>query len=158
MATRLVERQFFGAKVGIRFTVFGVILATLVFAAIRIGQAAEEQKKNPPRIQVIPSQHDFGEVPPKELSHTFIVKNNGESDLEIYHVWTSCGCTKASIDRKMIEPGKIARMMVNYDPNVHRSSREKKNLQIKRTIFIRSNDPRAPEKSVFIFATITEGE
>ncbi len=158
MTTRSGPKHWNPNRLVVLFAILAASVAILILTDPRVGKAAEKQEKNPPKIQVIPSQYDFGKVPPKELSHTFIVKNNGESDLQIYHVWTSCGCTTASIDRKMIEPGKIAKMVVNYDPNVHGSSKEKKNSQITRTIFIRSNDPRTPEKSVFIFATITDGE
>lgn len=158
MVTEVIQRQSMGKNVVVRTIIFAAILATLIFAGARTGQGAEEQKKNPPRIQVIPTQYDFGRVPPQELSYTFLVKNIGESNLEIYHVSTSCGCTKASIDTRVIEPGKTAEMVVNFDPNFHRSSGERKTARLRRSIYIRSNDPRTPEKSVFITATITEGE
>jgi hypothetical protein len=119
---------------------------------------SDVKEKNPPRIKVIPETYDFGKVPPKRVSHTFLVKNIGGSNLEIYRVSTSCGCTTASIDSNMIEPGETAKIVVNFDPTVHRSSQKKEIAQTKRTIYIRSNDPEAPEKTISITATIVEGE
>jgi hypothetical protein len=134
-----------------------VLLVPLMLASAERGEAAEELAKGSPRIQVIPEQYDFGEIPPEVVSHIFLVKNIGESDLEIYHVSTSCGCTTATIDKRMIEPGRIAEIVVRFDPNLHTSSKKGKTLQLKRSVYIRSNDPETPEKSVLITATITEG-
>jgi hypothetical protein len=106
------------------------------------------KENNPPKIKVIPETHNFGKIPPKKTSHTFSVENVGESTLEIYRVSTSCGCTTASIDTKMIEPGETAKMVVNL--------KKGEVVPMRRTIYIRSNDPGTPEKTVYIMATVVE--
>jgi hypothetical protein len=112
------------------------------------------KENNPPKIKVIPETYNFGNIPPEKVSHTFSVENIGESTLEIFKVSTSCGCTTASIDRRMIEPGESAKMVVNFDPTLHRSSKKREVAQTKRTIYIRSNDPEIPEKTIYITATV----
>ncbi len=115
------------------------------------------KENHPPIIKVIPETHNFGKIPPKKISHTFSVENIGESPLEIYRVSTSCGCTKASIDTKMIEPGETAKVIVNFEPALHRSFKKGEVVKMERTVYIRSNDPETPEKAVSVTATIVEG-
>jgi hypothetical protein len=143
-----------------RFVALSLFFVLLPGVGVTIGweQTADDPQRGAPRIQVIPDQYDFGKVPPEKLSHTFLVKNIGESDLEIYHVSTSCGCTTASMDLKTIQPGKTAEMVVDSDPNFHGPMEAEAPVPLTRSIYIRSNDPETPEKSVFITATITKGE
>lgn len=123
------------------------------------GQTAIEKKEYLPIIQVIPERFDFGRVPPMKTSRLFLVKNIGNAVLEIYHISTSCGCTTASVDKKMIEPGKSATMVVSFDPTYsHSHSSEKRGtVLLKRSIYIRSSDPRTPEKTVYITALVRRG-
>lgn len=115
------------------------------------------KENNPPKIKVIPETYNFGKISPNKVSHTFSVENIGESALEIYHVSTSCGCTTASIDTKMIEPGGTAKVIVNFEPALHRSFKKEEVVPMRRSIYIRSNDPGTPEKTVFITATVIGG-
>ncbi|MFQ6079527.1 MAG: DUF1573 domain-containing protein [Thermodesulfobacteriota bacterium] len=127
-------------------------------AALSTQKGFSHAKENsPPRIEVIPETYNFGRIPPKKVSHTFSVENIGESTLEIYHVSTSCGCTTASTDRRMIEPGETAKVIVNFDPALHRSFKKGEVVPMRRSIYIRSNDPKTPEKTVFIIATVIGG-
>ena len=118
---------------------------------------SHSKEKSPPKIKVIPETYDFGKIPPEKVNHTFSVESIGGSTLEIFKVSTSCGCTTASIDRRMIEPGESAKMVVNFDPTLHDSSKKGETGQMKREIYIRSNDPEAPEKTIAITATVVEG-
>lgn len=115
------------------------------------------KESNPPKMNIIPERHNFGKIPPKKISYTFSVENIGESTLEIYRVSTSCGCTTASIDTKMIEPGKTAKVIVNFEPALHRSFKKGEVVPMRRSIYIRSNDPGAPEKTIYITATVVGG-
>lgn len=155
-----------GAKVQPRPTDIQVPPSWVIRPAPRAGGTAESsaqkefssaKENHPPIIKVIPETHNFGKIPPKKISHTFSVENIGESPLEIYRVSTSCGCTKASIDTKMIEPGETAKVIVNFEPALHRSFKKGEVVPMRRTIYIRSNDPRTPEKTVFITATVIGG-
>jgi hypothetical protein len=148
-------------KLIISFGGGAVLLGCLLFVS-PVGLNAQKgfshaKENSPPKIKVIPETHNFGNIPPKKISYTFSVENIGESTLEIYRVSTSCGCTTASIDTKMIEPGETAQVIVNFEPALHRSFKKGAVVPMRRTIYIRSNDPETPEKSVFIIATVIGG-
>lgn len=154
-----------GAKVQPRTTDIQVPPSRVGRPAPRVERTAESsaqkgfsraKENNPPKIKVIPETYNFGKIPPEKISHTFSVENVGGSSLEIYHVSTSCGCTKASIDTKMIEPGETAKMVVNFEPALHRSFKKGEVVPMRRTIYIRSNDPGTPEKTIYITATVVE--
>lgn len=123
-----------------------------------------------PIISLSPDTYDFGDVSQKEgkiFTH-FDLKNEGESDLVIDRLDTSCGCTFASIvfrgeegplfamaghgyenptDWKVsIPPGEQAQLKVVYDPDVHRDFRG----PATREIYVYSNDPIDFEKTVKI--------
>lgn len=96
--------------------------------------------KPPPRIVVEPVSQDLGEVPQAPLELTYTVRNEGGSPLRIEKVSTSCGCTKATIERDTIAPGDSAELRVIMDPT-------EDNLygDLLRVIYVRSNDPDNPE-------------
>lgn len=100
--------------------------------------------------------HDFGNVPQSEgiLKTTFEVKNNGQSVLEIGELITSCGCTKAEISSKSIQPNDTATLTVYFDPDFHKEPSDK----LTRTVFIPNNDSSHSEAEVKITVDIIEGE
>src|ERR1035437_3760294 len=52
-------------------------------------------------------EYNFGIINSGSIvSHQFIVLNKGNSDLVIFNVITTCGCTAASFETKPIKPGK----------------------------------------------------
>ncbi len=96
-----------------------------------------------PRIVVEPAQQDLGERPQELIELTYTVRNAGDAPLVIEKISTSCDCTKAELDRTEIPPGGTARLSVSLDP-------VEDNLygDVKRVIYLRSNDPDASEVSV----------
>lgn len=123
-----------------------------------------------PIISLSPDFYDFGDVIQKKgkVFTNFTLKNEGESDLVIDRLETSCGCTFASIVFKgeegplfgmdghgnenptdwkiVIPPGEQAQLKVMYDPSVHKDFRG----PATREIFVFSNDPIDFEKKVKI--------
>lgn len=63
-------------------------------------------------------QHDFGTIHEQDgkVSCTMRLVNDGDSELIITQVRTSCGCTAAGYDKAPIAPGDTARITVTYDP------------------------------------------
>lgn len=60
--------------------------------------------------------YDFGTVKAGEkLEHTFIIKNEGNSNLLISKVIPSCGCTIADYEKKPIEPGRTADIKIIFN-------------------------------------------
>lgn len=124
-----------------------------------------------PIITTNPSAYDFGEVRQKEgiVTTLFEIRNEGESDLVIDRLETSCGCTTASVVYQekegpkfgmpghgvnesienwqlVIPDGETAQLKVYYDPDVHPEFRG----TAIRTISVFSNDPIDFEKKVQI--------
>jgi len=106
-----------------------------------------------PRIVVEPTSQDLGEVPQEPLELTYTVRNEGDSPLQIEKVDTSCGCTRATVDRETIPPSESAQLRVVLDPT-------EDNLygNLLRVIYIRSNDPDNPEVEVEFRVTIRKPE
>lgn len=69
-------------------------------------------------IAVDKTTHDFGQI--KEdggtVSHTFVVKNEGDKPLVITRVIASCGCTSPEWTREPIPAGKTGDVKVTFDP------------------------------------------
>ncbi len=124
-----------------------------------------------PIITFIPESYDFGNISQKEeiTTTTFEVKNDGDKDLIIDKIETSCGCTSASIVYQgeegpkfsmpghgineknkdwqiKIGPNQKAQLKVYYDPHAHKDFRG----TAIREISIFSNDPIDFEKKVQI--------
>jgi len=60
--------------------------------------------------------HDFGKVKQGEvLAHEFVFKNEGDEDLVIERVETTCGCTAALLSAQRIEPGREGRIKTTFD-------------------------------------------
>ncbi|HID27166.1 MAG TPA: DUF1573 domain-containing protein, partial [Methanosarcinales archaeon] len=94
----------------------------------------------------------------------YSVKNEGNTDLIIESISTSCGCTQASLEVNGIKspyfgmhnnptnwsqkllPGEIGELEVIYDPNHHPEFRG----YATRIIYIKSNDPIDFQKEVRI--------
>ena len=83
--------------------------------------------------------HNFGEkwIGPA-LEHTFLIKNDGSSTLEISSVRPSCGCTVAGKYPNKIAPGETGEFPFKIQSKKLRGKYEK-------SIKIYSNDPDTPE-------------
>lgn len=125
---------------------------------------------NRPIISLTPTSYDFGVVSQKEgkIFTYFDLKNEGESDLVIDRLETSCGCTFAAIvfEEKespfftmpghsyenpewkgvSIPSGEQAQLKVMYNPDAHKDFRG----EAIREISVFSNDPINFEKKVKI--------
>lgn len=100
-----------------------------------------------PRIAVMPESWDFGKISEfKILTYNFAVKNLGSAPLTIKGVTTSCGCTSVNLSLMKISPGETAILKVNIDPQQINSQGK-----INRQVYIESNDPKEPLKTVSIF-------
>jgi hypothetical protein len=124
--------------------------------------------KQRPKISIIPEIYDFGDVSQsKGITTTFLtIRNDGDADLIIDNMDSSCMCTSASIIYKekegpkfnmamhgnpkgwsvTIPPGDNAQLKIFYDPNAHKDLRG----PVTRSIKIFSNDPLNFEKKVRI--------
>jgi hypothetical protein len=131
-------------------------LAVAALAATAVLAFAQEKPAAPPakagavagpKIEVIPETKDAGTVAKGQMiESTFVVKNNGGSDLIISDARPGCGCTVASFD-KVVKPGGEGKVISSVDT---------KNFSgpISKSILLISNDPDRPQLNLFIKATV----
>lgn len=102
-----------------------------------------------PHLTLDPEEYDFGKIRQSggTVSKTFNVFNNGSEDVTINEVLTSCSCTTAEIDKKLLRPGEQGTLTVVFDPNYHYED----DGRFFRTATIKSNvHGKAPEVKIFV--------
>jgi hypothetical protein len=100
---------------------------------------------------VIPQDtHSFGQVYRGErVQHHFLLKNEGEAELEIHNVRASCGCTAAAPSQKVIPPGGEAHIEVTFDSQNFVG-------RVTKTVMVDTNDPSEPTHTLTLEALILE--
>lgn len=132
-----------------------VILLIAALGYFRATPNPSPEKNNSQRSEIMiePKIFDFGEVEFGEIvEQIFEVKNNGNEILEIKRVSTSCGCTKAKIDKEKLEPNESTTLLVTYDSGA--MGRTVIGKKVERFIYIRSNDPVNPQVEAVIYARV----
>ncbi|MBI5817247.1 MAG: DUF1573 domain-containing protein [Candidatus Yonathbacteria bacterium] len=102
-----------------------------------------------PHLTLAPEEYDFGKIRQSSgtVSKAFTVFNNGSEDVTIDEVLTSCSCTTAEIDKKLLRPGEQGTLTVVFDPNYHYED----DGRFFRTVTIKSNiHGKAPEVKIFV--------
>jgi transcriptional regulator len=103
-----------------------------------------------PKLEVSTSLWDFGQKWAGEKAETTItLKNVGDAPLRIEKVKTSCGCTAASVKKKLLEPGESEDVKVTYDTN-------KAVETVSQKIHIHSNDPTSPVVTIEVKGQIRQ--
>lgn len=98
----------------------------------------------PPTIWAEQRVRDVGEVKTdSSVGASFILYNKGGKYLRILDVQTSCGCTVASVSKKVLAPGDYAEIQATMDTSLKQGKVIKK-------ISVRSNDPARPELDLYI--------
>jgi len=101
-----------------------------------------------PRIRVAPESFDFGRAAQnKTLRKEFSIRNFGNEDLVIESVSTTCGCTAALMDSKVVKPGGTTPLRVSLETRAYRG-------RVLRSVMVRSNDPQAALVEVKVEATV----
>lgn len=129
--------------------------ALVVIAAFALYSYLALERMPPPRIEVLPSSYDFGVIPYRAVEKSFTVRNAGGSPLKIMGISTSCGCTRAELEREELLPGEETELLVTFDPNL---MEEHLTGRIYRVVYIKSNDPERPEVEIELWATLEEGD
>ncbi|MCA1580483.1 MAG: DUF1573 domain-containing protein [Acidobacteria bacterium] len=100
-----------------------------------------------PKIEVIPETKDAGIVAKGQvIETTFLIKNNGGSDLMINDARPGCGCTVANFD-KVIKPGGEGKVVTSVDTKAFSGP-------ISKSVLLVSNDPERGQINLFIKATV----
>jgi mRNA-degrading endonuclease toxin of MazEF toxin-antitoxin module len=105
-----------------------------------------------PKIYSTEKEYDFGNiVKGSVVSHNFEVINNGDAELKIYKVHSSCGCTAANPNKDILQPKESTKIKVTFNSS-GRSGRQKKYINIF------SNDKLNPRYRLVIYANILTKE
>lgn len=91
-----------------------------------------------PGLQVANPKFDFGEVyQGDKVPHVFEFVNEGDENLVIEKVRSSCGCTAVLVSDKVIPPGGKGELKASFDSTRFRNA-------VSKTIYVYSNDPVNP--------------
>lgn len=102
-----------------------------------------------PRIAVEPATFDFGKVrQERTLTKQFSIRNFGSADLAVENVSTTCGCTAALMDDKVVKPGGSATLRVTFETRNYSG-------QVVRSVLVKSNDPQRQTVELKLEATVT---
>ncbi|MGA1193264.1 MAG: DUF1573 domain-containing protein [Kiritimatiellia bacterium] len=128
------------------------IIITAIAAGISSLVFAQENGDNPdkgPRIACDEPVFDFGSADNTgSISHTFVLKNTGDTTLEISNIRAACGCTVANISTRSIPPGGTSELTANLNLRGRNGKQSK-------GITITSNDPQNPSFVVTLVGTAT---
>ena len=104
-------------------------------------------------VKISPSSHDLGEVIYGDVvTTTFTFTNFSPAPLKITGISTSCGCTKASMEKKDLNAYEAAEIKVSFDPAVHKDDTDLGDII--RTIYIETDNPNSPRLNADITAKV----
>lgn len=105
-----------------------------------------------PDVSVTPANHDLGSVGGKDVINLkYAVVNQGNQDLVIDRMVTSCGCTTAELSNNIIPPGTRADLEVRFDVGFHKTEPGERVVRI---VWLKTNDPDTPIATARLTATV----
>lgn len=100
-----------------------------------------------PRLTIVEPVKDYGTVPKGEkLEWSFLVKNTGNTDLQIIAAKPGCGCTVADFD-KVIKPGSTGKVTAHVDTTAFAGP-------IAKSVTLETNDPNTPTAQLTLHAIV----
>jgi hypothetical protein len=110
------------------------VAVAALLAVVHLGPACADQSE-PPHIQFGEITFDFGTMYQHEqVTHAFVFRNTGGSQLEIERVRSTCGCTAAMPEKTSLAPGESGRINITFSSGSMRN-------RITKHIHVDSNDP-----------------
>ena len=101
-----------------------------------------------PKIISLEKEYDFGKIEEGSIvSHDFVITNNGDSELYLIKIGSTCGCTVAKPEKEKLQPGETTKIKVTFNSEA-RSGRQKKYINIF------NNDPQNTTYRISILANI----
>jgi len=109
-------------------------------------ETAKEAEKAP-RLTIVEPVKDYGTIAKGEkLDWSFVIKNTGDTDLQIIAAKPGCGCTVADFD-KVIKPGETGKVTAHVDTTAFAGP-------IAKTVTLETNDPTTPTSQLTIHAIV----
>jgi hypothetical protein len=107
----------------------------------------EKEAEKAPRLTIVEPVKDYGTIAKGEkLDWSFLVKNTGDTDLQIIAAKPGCGCTVADFD-KVIKPGETGKVTAHVDTTAFAGP-------IAKTVTLETNDPTTPTSQLTIHAVV----
>lgn len=104
-------------------------------------------------VRITPENQDFGEVIYGDVpASSFTLTNFTPTLLAITRVSTSCGCTKAEIEKDELGAYESTEIKVSFDPAVHKDSTDLGNIT--RIIYIETDNPSFSKLTSTITANV----
>ncbi|MGB3717758.1 MAG: DUF1573 domain-containing protein [Candidatus Promineifilaceae bacterium] len=126
-----------------RFVFFAVLVVGFLLTACSSGQ---------PSIAVEAANLDLGNVINGEIvSRDLALRNDGDADLVIDSIITSCTCTQASVSPMTIAADQSGILHIEFDSGFHGPDLTGPLI---RQVFINSNDPQQPELQVELIVNV----
>lgn len=118
----------------------------VIFALLVVGFLLVACSSGQPSIAVEATSLDLGNVVNGEIvSRDLALRNDGDADLIIDSIITSCTCTKATVDPMTIPAGQSGVLHIKFDSGFHGPDLTGPLI---RQVFINSNDRQQPELQV----------
>lgn len=117
----LIMKKWFKALLICAGIAFGIEMVLLPAHSESADQSTETVKTSTastgaPKLMLQETYYDFGKVQQGDkVTKKFIFKNEGDSDLVINQVKSSCGCTAAAASTGPFRPGQSGTIEVTYD-------------------------------------------
>lgn len=104
-------------------------------------------------VQLWPEKHDLGTVIYGDVATTsFTLTNYTPLPLKVTRVSTSCGCTKASVEKEVLGAYESTTVNVSFDPTVHKDDTDLGELS--RTIYVETDNPNFSDLETMITANV----
>ena len=95
------------------FIPFPACALSVIFA---VGAALAPSVNATPRLVIDEPHFDFGEQHNNQsIEHTFVLRNEGTSTLQITNIRSSCGCTVGHVSSHNLLPGESGKISANYN-------------------------------------------
>lgn len=104
-------------------------------------------------VEIHPNKQDLGKVIYGDVATTsFTLTNYTPLPMKITRVSTSCGCTKASVEKETLSAYESTTVNVSFDPAVHKDDTDLGELT--RTIYIETDNPNFTDLESIITANV----
>lgn len=136
-----------GNSMSLRYRMFRILRFVAIFGVAVAGfYAAPVRDRCRPRLVVAENELTFGaSEPSKAATKTVEIRNDGDRTLRVFSVTTTCGCTRASLEKRILAPGEKAPVTVSLDGE---------RGALSAFVIIRSNDPIEPLQSIHVKSPI----
>ena len=94
---------------------------------------------------------------PEEFKHTFVIRNEGDSPLELRRGPSTCSCTITQLSDEPVPPGGKAEIKVGFSEAALKKKDTLKNGDFDRGVTVLTNDPGRPSILFGLYATAKSG-